>query len=71
VVRELGCDGVHFLLVKAGSVDAIAEAVLRLWSDRQLASRISGLARAQVQAKYTWEHAGAALVAAYKEGNSE
>jgi hypothetical protein len=50
------------LLVKAGSVDAI---------DRQLASRISGLARAQVQAKYTWEHAGAALAAAYKEGNSE
>ena len=28
VVRELGSDGVHFLLVKPGSVDQIAQAVL-------------------------------------------
>ena len=65
VVRELGRDGEHFLLVKPGSVDQLAEAALRLRSDPDLASRIALQARAHVEASYTWEQAGATLVAAY------
>src|SRR5260370_24183015 len=40
VVRELGCDGEHFLLVKPGSVDQIAHAALRLARDPEFASKI-------------------------------
>jgi glycosyltransferase involved in cell wall biosynthesis len=67
VVRELGRDGEHFLLVKPGSVDQLAEALLRLRSDVALASRLALQARAHVEATYTWEQAGAALVAAYAQ----
>jgi glycosyltransferase involved in cell wall biosynthesis len=67
VVRELGSDGVHFLLVKPGSVDQIAEAVLRIAADRSLANRIADQARAHVLAHYTWERSGEALVHAYEE----
>ncbi len=65
VVRELGCDGVHFLLVKPGSVDQIADAALRLWTDRALAQHIARQAREHVAAHYTWELAGSALLSAY------
>lgn len=67
VVRELGCDGAHFLLVRPGSVDEIARALARLRSDRQLARQIGARARAHVGANYTWDRSGAALVAAYEE----
>ncbi len=66
VVRELGCDGVHFLVVKAGSVDQIAQAALRLAGDRALASKIAEQARAHVLANYTWDRSGALLLEAYK-----
>ncbi|HYL73718.1 MAG TPA: glycosyltransferase family 4 protein [Bryobacteraceae bacterium] len=67
VVRELGCDGVHFLLVKPGSVDQIAQAALRLAADRELAAKIGEQGRAHVLANYTWERAGQALITAYEE----
>jgi glycosyltransferase involved in cell wall biosynthesis len=67
VVRELGCDGVHFVLVKPGSVDQIAEAALRLAADPAMAARIGEQARAHVLANYTWERAGQALADAYEE----
>jgi glycosyltransferase involved in cell wall biosynthesis len=67
VVRELGSAGVHFLLVKPGSVDQLAEAALRLWSDKAIAKQIGEQARAHGEANYTWERSGAALVAAYRE----
>jgi glycosyltransferase involved in cell wall biosynthesis len=66
VVRELGCDGEHFLLVRPGSVDHIAETVLRLWSDTQLSERISQQARKHVEANYTWHRAGESLMACYE-----
>jgi glycosyltransferase involved in cell wall biosynthesis len=66
VVRELGCDGVHFLAVKAGSVDQIAQAALRLARDRTLTSRIAEQARAHVLANYTWDRSGELLLEAYK-----
>jgi glycosyltransferase involved in cell wall biosynthesis len=67
VVRELGSDGVHFLLVKPGSVDQIAEAVLRIAADRSLANRIADQGRAHVLAHHTWECSGEALVHVYEE----
>jgi glycosyltransferase involved in cell wall biosynthesis len=67
VVRELGCDEEHFLLVKPGSVDQIAHAVLRLAADRALARRISRQAREHILERFTWRHAGDALAAAYEE----
>jgi glycosyltransferase involved in cell wall biosynthesis len=67
VVRELGCDGVHFVLVKPGSVDQIAEAVLRLASDPEMAAKIGEQARAHVLANYSWDRAGRALADAYEE----
>src|SRR5260370_39143001 len=67
VVRELGCDGVHFLLVKPGSVDQIAHAALRLARDPEFASKIVQQAQAHVLPHYTWERAGEALSRAYEE----
>jgi glycosyltransferase involved in cell wall biosynthesis len=67
VVRELGCDQEHFLLVKPGSVDQIAQAVLRLAADRALARKISEQAREHILQRFTWRHAGDALASAYEE----
>lgn len=64
VVRELGCDGEHFVLVKAGSVDQIAEAALKLAADPSLADRIGRQAQAHVVENFTWDRAGASLVRA-------
>jgi len=66
VVRELGRDGEHFLLVRPGSVDHIAETVLRLGSDRPLGHRIAEQARRHVEANYTWDRARGELIAAYE-----
>ena len=66
-VRELGSDGVHFVLVKPGSVDQLAGAIVRLRSDRDLAMRIGRNARAHVAANYSWERSGAALVSIYQD----
>ena len=67
VVRELGCHGVHFLLVKPGSVDQIALAALALACDRDLAEGIAERARSHVAANYTWKRSGDTLVRAYQE----
>src|SRR5258708_23879738 len=67
VVRELGCAGVHFLLVKPGSVDQIAQAALRLAGDRALAARLAKQARAHVLTNYTWDRSGELLMQAYAE----
>ncbi len=66
VVRELGTDGEHFLLVKSGSAKAIKDAVLRLRTEPELATRLAIAARKRIENYYAWKHAGAALVAAYK-----
>jgi glycosyltransferase involved in cell wall biosynthesis len=66
VVRELGCDGEHLLLVRPGSVDHIAETVTKLWSDPGLWRRISDQAYRHVAANYSWQRAGDALIACYE-----
>jgi glycosyltransferase involved in cell wall biosynthesis len=66
VVRELGRDGEHFLLVRPGSVNHLAETIIRLWPDAQLAHRISQQARRHIEANYTWQRSGEALIACYE-----
>jgi glycosyltransferase involved in cell wall biosynthesis len=67
VMRELGRDGEHFLLVRPGSVDHIAETIVKLWADCELARRISTQARRHIEEHYTWERAGEALIACYEK----
>ncbi|MBD2301310.1 glycosyltransferase family 4 protein [Nostoc sp. FACHB-190] len=67
VVRELGEDGVHFLLVKPSSAKAIKDAVLRLQNEPELATYLAANARGRIEQHYTWQLAGEALIAAYTE----
>lgn len=67
ITRELGVNGVHFLLSKPGSVDQIVEAVQRLQADPALARALAQNARARVAAEFTWQRAGEALTKAYAE----
>lgn len=67
VVRELGEDGVHFLLVKSGSAKSIKDAVLCLHNDRELGTRLALNARQRIEEYYTWQMAGDALTKAYAE----
>ncbi|MEB3147500.1 MAG: glycosyltransferase family 4 protein [Sphaerospermopsis sp.] len=67
VVRELGEDGGHFLLVKPGSAKAIKDAVLRLQSEPELASQLAANARSRIEQYYTWNRAGESLINAYTE----
>ncbi|MFH7030874.1 MAG: glycosyltransferase family 4 protein [Heteroscytonema crispum UTEX LB 1556] len=66
VVRELGLDRVHFLLVKPGDAKAIKNAVLRL-QDGELATQLAINARKHIEDNYTWKLAGETLIAAYTE----
>lgn len=66
VVKELGTDGEHFLLVKPGSAKAIKDAVLRLIQEPELAHYLAIAARKRIETYYTWQQAGIALVEAYK-----
>ncbi|MCG6137784.1 MAG: glycosyltransferase family 4 protein [Nostoc sp. LLA-1] len=67
VVRELGEDKVHFLLVKPGSAKAIKDAVLQLRNQKELATQIATNARQRIEKYYTWQRAGEALTTAYGE----
>ena len=66
VVRELGRHEEHLLLSRPGSVDAIAEAIMRLRGDPELAATLSSNARQLVEERYTWAHAVASLTALYR-----
>jgi glycosyltransferase involved in cell wall biosynthesis len=67
VARELGEHGRHFLLVKPGSVDQIAQSVLRLRADPDLWQQLSLAARERILSHYTWDRSGAALSAVCAE----
>jgi glycosyltransferase involved in cell wall biosynthesis len=67
VVRELGVDGEHFLLVKPGSAKAIKDAICQLQTTPELANKLAMAARERIASHYTWEQAGEALVNAYQE----
>jgi glycosyltransferase involved in cell wall biosynthesis len=65
VVRELGRHEEHLLLVKPGSVDAIANAIVRLRSDPALAANLAFNARRLIESRYTWAHAVESLIRSY------
>ncbi|BAY25048.1 putative glycosyl transferase [Calothrix sp. NIES-2100] len=67
VVRELGEDGVHFLLVKPGSAKSIKDVVLRWQNDQERATQLAVNARQRIEDYYTWQRAGEALINAYTE----
>jgi glycosyltransferase involved in cell wall biosynthesis len=67
VVRELGINGVHFLLVKPSSAKAIKDAVLRLRTDKELGKQLAAAARQHIEKHYTWKQSSEALVAAYED----
>jgi glycosyltransferase involved in cell wall biosynthesis len=66
VVRELGRHEEHLLLTRPGSVDAIAEAIVRLRGDPALAAMLSSNARRLVEGRYTWERAVRSLIDVYR-----
>ncbi len=67
VVRELGSNEEHLLLVKPGSVQQIKDALVRLRQESELGLKLSIAARQRVESCYTWNLAGASLVAAYQQ----
>jgi glycosyltransferase involved in cell wall biosynthesis len=67
VVKELGINGKHFLLVKPGSAKSIKDAVLQLAAHPELGIDLALAARSQIELHYTWQRAGEALIAAYEE----
>jgi len=66
VVRELGRDMEHFLLVRPGSVDHLAETIRSLAQNPELAARIAAQARLHVDQHFTWRRAGAQLIRTYE-----
>ncbi|MBD0268525.1 MAG: glycosyltransferase family 4 protein [Cyanobacteria bacterium Co-bin8] len=66
VVTALGQPEIHFLTTPPGSAKGIKEAMVRLRQDGDLRQRLSSQARQQVEQHYTWEQAGAQLVAVYE-----
>jgi glycosyltransferase involved in cell wall biosynthesis len=66
VMHELGRDGEHFLLVRPGSVDHIAETLVRLRNNPQLSRRIAEGTRRHIEANYTWQRSGDALISCYE-----
>jgi glycosyltransferase involved in cell wall biosynthesis len=66
VVRELGRHEEHLLLSRPGSVDAIADAIVRLRGDPALAATLSANARRLVEERYTWARAVESLTGVYR-----
>ncbi len=67
VVRALGDTDRHFLLVRPGSVEALQQAILRLYHDRDLRIRLAQQARQQIEQGFSWIHAGTQLVDLYRD----
>jgi glycosyltransferase involved in cell wall biosynthesis len=65
VVRCLGHDREHFLLVKPNSVDEITGAVEELYRDRVLCQKIRHQARSHIIKYYSWQRAGQELLEVY------
>jgi glycosyltransferase involved in cell wall biosynthesis len=63
VVREIGEPGLHYLPTEAGRAESLAEAILRLGAEAELARR----ACEQILSRFTWAHASERLQQIYCE----
>ncbi len=59
-------DGVNGLVVPPDSPEAIADALSRLYADRDLAARLGATGRERAVASLTWAHFGRRLLEAYQ-----
>lgn len=67
--REAGdvvLDGVNGLIIPPNDPDALAEAILKLYRDRGLCTRLGAAGRQRVVENFTWEHFGARLREAWR-----
>lgn len=64
-IPTLVCDGETGLVVPLDDHEAMARAVLRLIADEELARRLVTRARAELDARYTWEAVRARWIALY------
>ena len=65
--EEIAAAGGGMVLVPPGDVEALAERLSTLIADAAYRRELCREARATVQRAFTWEHCGAATVAAYEE----
>ena len=66
-IPELVEDGRTGLLVAPGSTAALAEALARLWDDRELGRSLGEAGRTTVVPRYTWEAVAEAIERVYRE----
>jgi glycosyltransferase involved in cell wall biosynthesis len=66
-IPEVIEDGRSGLLVPPGNARAVGEAMERLWTDRQLASRLGEYGRTEVVPRFTWEAVADRLDRMYRE----
>jgi glycosyltransferase involved in cell wall biosynthesis len=67
--REAGdvvVDGIEGIIVPAGDVDRLAEAILHLYRHPEIIARMSIAARARVVENFTWDHFRTRLLGAYE-----
>jgi glycosyltransferase involved in cell wall biosynthesis len=70
--REAGdvvLDGVNGLIIPPNDPDALAEAILKLYRNRQLCSQFGAAGRQRVVEKFTWEHFGTRLREAWQQAS--
>ena len=66
-IPEIVEDGRTGLLTPPGATGAVAEAIGRLWDDRELARRLGEAGRTTVVPRYRWEAVAEALEHVYRE----
>ena len=63
IVRETGAG----LVYPSGDIEALAEAVIRIYQDGELATRFGDAGKKAVKEKYNWEAEGEKLVSLYQD----
>ncbi|MFN3926485.1 MAG: glycosyltransferase family 4 protein [Pseudanabaenaceae cyanobacterium] len=66
VVKCLGRDREHFLLVRPNSVDGIVSALKELFTDALLAQKLAQQGRWHILENFTWQKVGEQLLAVYR-----
>ncbi len=66
-INEAVCNGETGLLVKRGDIDALADALTALLSDRSLRNRLGINGRKFVSENFTWDKCAAGMLNVYRE----